>query len=285
MSAALSTIALGTDIRAARIPIALIDVPAGRRRLDPAWVETLADLFAGEGQRTPIEVVATGERYRLVFGGHRLAAGRQLGWSEIGAIVKAPEDYASEAEIVQAEITENLVRRELSALDKAVDLARWREAYNAAHLVAKGRPRKAKDTPEQAEEISAKFCTLFSNVAQKALGISRRSIYLALKIASIEADVRERIALHAVADNQSELLALAAEAPARQDMIAALLTSAKAGSVGEAIAIIDRVAKPAAEPRWQKVSTAFAGLKEAEQDRFFDLHEGAIQRWLKGRSS
>lgn len=282
MSAAVSTQAPAADIRVSRIPIALVDVPAGRRRLDPAWVETLADLFASEGQRTPIEVVASGGRYRLVFGGHRLAAGRQLGWSEIGAMVKALEDYASEAEIVQAEITENLVRRDLSVLDKAVDLARWREAYNAAHLVSKGgRPRKGVG----AEELTAKFCSRFSDVALKVLGVSERSIYLALKIASIEADVRDRLALHAIADNQSELLTLAAETPARQDMIAALLTAAKAGSVGEAIALIDRVAKPAAEPRWQKVSTAFSALKEAEQDRFFALHEAAIQRWLKGRAS
>ena len=45
----------------ADIPVELIDVMPGRRRLDPTWVETLSDLFSGQGQQTPIELVAAGD--------------------------------------------------------------------------------------------------------------------------------------------------------------------------------------------------------------------------------
>lgn len=266
------------------IAIDAIDVPAGRRRLDPAWVETLADLFSSQGQLSPIELIATGERYRLVFGGHRLAAARHLAWPKINAVVKSHEDFASEAEITLAEITENLARRELSVLDRAVDIARWREIYEAAHMLNKG-GRRRKDT--DAEELSANFALSFSEAAQKTFDLSRRSVFNAVKIASIAAEVRDRIALHPIADNQSELLALAGELPGRQVDIAALLTAepAQASTVEGAIAILDRVPEPAKPTAWQKLSETFSRMKERDQDRFFELHEAAIQRWLKGRQS
>ncbi|MER8990456.1 ParB N-terminal domain-containing protein [Mesorhizobium sp. M0678] len=265
------------------IDIALVDVTAGRRKLDPAWVETLADLFRTQGQKTPIEVIATGDRFRLVFGHHRLAAAKLIEAGTIAAIVKSPEDFASESDIMLAEITENLARRELSVLDRAVDIARWREVYEATHLLNKGGRRRKDADPE---ELSTKFGLSFSEAAQKAFRLSRASIFYTVKIASIGAAVRDQIALHAIADNQSELLALAAEQPARQADIAALLTSEppQAGSVADAIAILDRSPKPRPEPKWQKLAQDFSKMKAGEQDRFFDLHEAAIQRWLNSKA-
>jgi ParB family chromosome partitioning protein len=263
------------------IEIAKITVLPGRRRLDPSWVETLSDLFSSQGQLQPVELVADGDRYRLIFGNHRLAAAKLIGWKTIRAEVKDAKAFASEAEITLHEITENLARRELSALDRAVDIARWRELYEATHLLAgRGRPKKM-----DPEEISAEFALNFSEAAQRAFDLSRRSIFNATKIASIAPSVRDLVALHAIADNQSELLQLAAEPAIRQEQIATLLTSEppQAETVAAAIAIIDRTPAPQPQPRWEKVAKAFSGLKPAEQHRFFELHEAAIQLWLKGR--
>ncbi|QDY99093.1 ParB N-terminal domain-containing protein [Nitratireductor mangrovi] len=268
------------------LPVDQIRVPAGRRRLDPDWVETLAWLIAEQGQKQAIEVIAESEGYRLVFGAHRLAAARQAGFATIRGMVKDAEAFANEFEVTLREITENLARRELSVLDRSVDIARWREVYEATNTIAgRGRPKKRTDADD--EEKSRKFATLFSEVAQKTLGVRRDSIFRALRIARIPAAVRDRIALHAIADNQSELLLLAGEAPERQEQIAALLTGdpPKAATVGEAIALIDRTAPRSSAPRWQKLSTAFSRLKPSEQSRFFELHEAAITRWLSERGT
>jgi ParB family chromosome partitioning protein len=275
---------VSTNAPVVNIAVDLVDVVGKRRKLDPAWVVTLADLFSSQGQKTAIEVIATDERFRLVFGHHRLAAAQSIGWREIRATVKSPEDFASEAEITLAEITENLARRELSVLDRAVDIVRWREVYEATHLLNKG-GRKRKDVDP--EELSTKFGLSFSEAAQKAFGLSRASIFNAVKIASIAADVRDRIALHDIANNQSELLQLAAEPAERQASIAALLTAEppQAGSVAEAIAILDRLPKPAKVAGWQKLSETFSRMKPADQRRFFELHEAAIAAWLKERAS
>src|SRR5690606_1940072 len=109
----------------------------------------------------------------------------------------------------------------------------------------------------------------------------------AMRIASIDAEARDRIALLSVADNQSELLLLATQSAERQIAIAELLDAVPdaPASVTEAIAILDRLPKPQAEPRWQKVAASFSTLKPAEQARFFELHEAAIRLWLQGREA
>lgn len=270
------------------IRIDQITVPQGRRRLDPAWVETLAGLFASQGQQSPIEVIARDGGYRLVFGAHRLAAAKLLGWPEIDAVVKSPEDFTDEAEIALREISENLARRELSVLDRAVDIARWREIYEAARGPVKaGRRSKSSQVVTISEDGGERFAASFSEAARKALGIDRMAVSRAMRIASISAHVRQAISLLPIANIQSELLTLAAEPHERQGLIVGLLTGepAQAASVAEAIAILDRLPRPQPEPRWQRVASAFSLLKPAEQHSFFELHRGAIELWLEERGS
>jgi len=276
-----------------KIKIADIRVPANRRRLDPAWVATLAaDMQTDNGHMVPIEVVpetTEGAKYRLIFGGHRLAAKVQLGETEIDAFIRDPKDVATDRQIRKREIAENLIRRQLSVLDRAKDIADWRDIYDAEHGTGKAGRKKVRPVEVvEDDELSANFALNFSDAAQAVLGISRRSVFHALKIATIPAPVRDAISLHPVADNQSELLLLAAEKPERQEAIARLLTLEAEDApqtVTEAISVIDRTPKPATTPKWEKVATGFAQLKEGDQHRFFELHEAAIRQWLKGRKS
>ncbi|TPI09175.1 ParB N-terminal domain-containing protein [Mesorhizobium sp. B4-1-1] len=275
-----------------KIKIADIRVPANRRRLDPAWVATLmADMQTGNDHMVPIEVVpdtAEGFKYRLIFGGHRLAAVTGIGRNEIAAFVKDPKEVATETQIRKREIAENLIRRQLSVLDRAKDIADWRDIYDAEHGTGKVGRKKARPAEiTEDDELSASFALNFSEAAQAVLGISRRSVFHALKIATIPEPIRQAISLHAVANSQTDLLQLAAETPERQTAIAAMLTAepAEAATVADAIALLDKVTPPAKQPGWQKLAGDFARLKDSDQDRFFALHEAAIQRWLKGRKS
>lgn len=269
------------------LPISQIFVPAGRRKLDPRWVQTLKASIAEHGQQQAIEVRQDEPaRYRLIFGAHRLAAVSELS-DKIRVRVIDPKEFADEAQLRLREIAENLVRRQLSVLDRAVDISAWRDIYEAANGVTKPGPKAKPRTDEEEWELSANFALNFTEAAQQALHISRRSVFLALKVASIAPDVRERIALHDIADNQSELLGLAAEPSHRQVQIADMLMAdpALATTVAGAIAIMDRVTPPARLASWEKLSQTFSNLKPTEQDRFFMLHEAAITRWLGGRNA
>ena len=271
------------DIRA--IPLDLIEVGSRLRSLDRDWVATLADSIRENGQQSPIEVVAVGERFRLVFGAHRIGAMRLLQADAILAVVKGTAEVARTVDERLREIAESLVRRELTVLDHAVSVATWRDIYNAINPVPKpGRPKKV-SSAEAEEEISLRFATSFSEAAKRAMDVSRAAVFRALKVASIAPELREKLTAHPIADNQSELLALAAETHARQVAIVALLTAdpAQAGSVADAIAIIDKLPAPAAVMPHQRLAEGFARLKPEERDRFFEMHVDDIDRWLAAK--
>ncbi|MBK1625225.1 ParB/RepB/Spo0J family partition protein [Afifella marina] len=270
-------------MRVERIKIAKIDASGRIRHVRREKAAAMAESIAAHGLRTPIEVVETGEdAYRLVFGEHRLVAcDLYLGWNEIDAILRTQEEVASEAERQIGEIVENLVRFEPTALERAVALALWKELYEAREVLPK-RGRKPKEEAELADKMSANSVG-FTESAAEQLGCSDRNIRRAISIAKgISEKIRERIADHAVASKQNELLALAAEPEGRQGAIADILLSedAEVQSIAEAIAILDQVPQPRIAPAYEKLSEKFAKLKPREQHAFFALHRDAIEAWL-----
>ena len=74
-----------------RFALDRIYVPAKRARtLDAGKVEAIAESILEEGQRTPIQVRADGERFVLVEGLHRLEALKALGETTVdGYLVQA----------------------------------------------------------------------------------------------------------------------------------------------------------------------------------------------------
>ncbi|WP_428429493.1 ParB/RepB/Spo0J family partition protein [Pararhizobium sp.] len=283
-------------IPAINIPIALVDVPADHRKVHPDAAQALAENTALHGQRQPIEVIETAGRYRLVFGATRLAAAGINNWTALPAIVKQPEDFKNEAGIRLVTIAENFYHRSLTALDRSVDIADWCAIKKATQPQVKPGPKPARlGTAELSANLALNsadteladtgeaFAVSFSEAAQNALGLSRRSVFRALKIASLAAELRDRIALHAIADNQQELLSLAGEPFDRQAKIVDLILAGEVGSVAQALdALAERPIAVVRAP-WEKVSDRFTRLKPTEQDSFFQLHEAAVLRWTAER--
>lgn len=279
-----------TDIRSiaiTMIPTASIDPGNRLRALDPSWVELLADEMGADGQQEPIRVVERGERHLLVSGARRLAAAQALGWKEISATVIPAAELAGEASVRLAEIKADMMRGDLTVLDRARYTAAWRDIYVSTHEISKGGRKRRDASPEELEELSAKFALSFSEAAQKALQISRRSLFDALKIASIDLQVAERIALHPSANRRGELILLAEQSPAMQAAIVDMLTAnpATADSVADALTTLGAMPASQPEPAYARLSERFSRLPEKEQFAFFALHESAIDLWLAKRNS
>ena len=62
-------------------------------------------------------------------GYHRLEACRELGWTSIPAVIVEFDDLHAEI----AEIDENLVRNELTALERSEQFRRRKDVYEAIH--------------------------------------------------------------------------------------------------------------------------------------------------------
>lgn len=124
------------------IPIDKITEHDRIRSVDPAQVEELKKSINQIGLLNPISVCQSYEAFRLVAGSHRLAAYRELGYTEIEALVMDLTDF----ERVIAECDENLCGPRLSPAEKAMFVARRQEAYEAIYPPTQhGGDRKSED--------------------------------------------------------------------------------------------------------------------------------------------
>lgn len=162
-------------VRTADIALSVIEVPERLRPVDDAWAEAIAESMARDGQQTPIEVVEQlrGPKYRLVAGGHRVAAARRLELPTIRAEIKRTEnqDTTRELELQLAEIDENLFRNELTALNRAIHIGRRQELYEALYPETKRGGKRAETGQFDRSDIMSFRCA----TAEK-IGLSERTI-------------------------------------------------------------------------------------------------------------
>ncbi|EAU40196.1 hypothetical protein FP2506_11587 [Fulvimarina pelagi HTCC2506] len=266
-----------------QIDISSIDTADRLRTLDPDWVDTLADDIVAYGQMEPIRVVGTGNGFKLIKGARRIAALLKLGRTEVRAEVVEGDALKDAAAYRLEEIKATMLRGDLTALDRAHFVATWKSLFDTAKETGKrGRKVPAPDLAEKEEEQSAMFALSFSEAAQRALSLSRRSVFLALKIARIEGAVRSAIALHPVAKNQRELLLLADLTPVRQRAVCDLLIAEapQAVTVTEAIALLDQTVATNPVPAHERIYERFVRLKPSDREKFYALNRSEIEAWL-----
>lgn len=265
-----------------RLPVDGVIVGERLRKLLPDRVTTMAADFKINGQIAPIDVVQTAAGPRLIYGAVRLAAAQLNGDEFVDAVLHPVGTFGTDLNIRLREIAENFVRFDLTALERAVYIVEWRDIHEQIHPPAK-RGRKMKAQGDEAlEELSAEFALNFTETVQRTLGLSRRAIFLDLKVGGLPAAIRDQIAGHPIADNQSELLALAAQPVG---MLAAIVSLVLGGavSVADAVATLEQRPLPSKLQPFEKLSEGFSRMKPDQQFRFFDLHADAIDRWRAER--
>lgn len=214
------------------IPLDQIEIGERLRQVDADWIDGLAQSIEFNGLQSPI-IVGTpakkkGAKHPLIAGAHRLNAVRQLGWTEIPAIVF--DGDALQARLL--EIDENLIRRELSPLDRASHLAERKELYEQLYPETQaGAAGAAARWGHASDKLS------FASEAAIKLGLSERDIQRAIsRYRRIAPDVRTQIATTWLAGKGSELDALATLEHDEQRKVVAALLDAENGfkSVKEA---------------------------------------------------
>ena len=272
------------------ISIASIDTANRLRTLDPAWVDLLAEEIAVDGLVEPIRVAARGNGYKLIKGARRIAAILQLGQDVVEATVEAEAAFPDDATVRLAEIKSHMLHGELTTLDRAVTIAAWCDHYKVANAPKRGPKTKLaviEGTSDEAlEEFSAQSAPNWSEAAQIALGLSRRALFLCLKIARIDDGLRARISLHAIAKSRNDLLLLASQTPTRQKALIDLLTAEglEITSVAEAIAKFDELPQPLRIDKVDKLVERFSGLDERQQFKFFEKNAPLIEAWFARRT-
>ena len=258
------------------IPTDKVIVADRLRTIDQDYVELLAASISDLGLMHPIEVAAAGRggKHRLIAGAHRLAAATLLEMSEIPVVIVSVKGLDAELR----EIDENLMRRELTPLDRATFLARRKEIHEAKHPGAKhGGDRKSDQVAKSGDLISR-----FSAEVAEKLGVSERSVQRAIaRHSKIAPDVREKIATTWIASKGAVLDALAKEPPETQRAIITELLAEKepARTVAQATA---RLRGPSLEQVINADDQQFDALMKAwrkagqrARDRFVALVNGS----------
>lgn len=128
-------------------------------REDAGEVSSLAETIREQGLLQPLGVLPLGrERFRVVYGGRRLRAARELGLERLPCIVLEPEF----ADVLVQQLVENIQRLELNDLEKARSFSRLRE-----------RIRQASDVPNegQTEEQIGRLVGLAPRTIRRYLGL------------------------------------------------------------------------------------------------------------------
>lgn len=207
-----------------RVPIS--EIVVGERKRSLGDVTPLAESIAELGLLQPIVIT---EDRRLVAGMHRLEACRKLGWQEIDARIVQADDMRAEL----AEIDENLVRNELTALERAEQLARRKAIYEALHPeTRKGVAQAIGMHSSLGHNVSPTIGLTFVKDAEEKTGLSRSSICGDIQIATrIPEDVRELLRSTPVAESKTDLLAIARMPEEEQREVARAIVEHGAASV------------------------------------------------------
>ncbi len=183
-----------------------IVVPQGMRPTDEGTVSRIVESITEIGLQAQGIVtvewapVGSAQPAILVSGRHRLEAFRRLGWRTVPcAVFDGPAD---EAELWR--ISENLHRKELTALERADAIARWM------------RLRAEKDA-QGAQVSGGRGHRGGISAAADELGIDRRAIQRGLQVAGLSDDAKTIATRLGLADNAWALRAAAhAGSPAAQ---------------------------------------------------------------------
>jgi ParB family chromosome partitioning protein len=104
-----------------------------RQEFDESELEQLAGSLQMYGLLQPVVVrrVASGdaERYQIIAGERRYRAAIRLGWQELPVHCLDADDRT----MIEVALTENVQRKDLNAIEKAVAFAKYLEVYGGTH--------------------------------------------------------------------------------------------------------------------------------------------------------
>lgn len=196
------------------VKIADIKVGERKREVDAKKVKLITKSINAVGLISPITV---NSKLELIAGNHRLEAFKTLGKTEIPARIIDVNELQAE----MIEIDENLVRNELTELEKSEQLERRKELYEQLHpeatkkAITKKNLSKCKNSTTKEEDIKP-VKTFVEDTAEQT-GESKRSIYQKIYNAeNITPDAKEKIKGTPLEDKTTALTRIAKAEPEKQ---------------------------------------------------------------------
>ena len=249
------------------IPVdpASIIIPEDRlRSVDPGTVQQLVESISVIGLQSPISVRLNPDDAGtciLVTGAHRLEAIRVLEWPFIDTLLID----GSEQEIRLIEVSENLIRKELTRLDRARSLHEYKHLCIAVGTAATrgGDQRPAEESDNQATPSWAKE-------TGEVLGLAPRTIDRAVSIAQgIPDPLAEALEKTPIANREGDLFLLSQMPADKQDDVLHRLQEAQSPpkTLKEVLPPGDP-SPPGAEAQVQRLDRAWESTDPEPREQF-----------------
>lgn len=244
------------------------------RTLNSVKLEARAASMDEHGQITPISIRRAPAKnkgatpFTLVAGEYRLAAAALLGWTEIDAVVVKAD--AAEAQMI--EIVENLHGVDLTPLERAIFVLKYRELWEAKH----GRIERGGDQRSKGHDDLLKLANgrELSVDVQERLGLGEQTYKRAVRIGrNLHPSLRAAVLGTAAENDQSKLLKLA-KLPA-EDQLRVAASLKEKPDLRLALSWL-KPEKPKADPQAALLKKLIAAWDDAsEQTRYeFLVHAG-----------
>lgn len=199
------------------------------KRIRPLKADAVTELAKSIEQIGLLNPIAVREDNQLIAGRHRLEAVKSLGWSTVPANVCSVNELQSRL----AEIDENLIRNDLTALEHAEHLAERKQVYEGIHPETK---REATLKQHRLAESAKRTAPSFVADTAAKTGASERTVRTDVQIGTaIDEPVRDMIRDTDIADKKTELLKLAQMPKEQQKSVAEKIVSGEAKTVKDAI--------------------------------------------------
>lgn len=209
-----------------KVNISEIQVKEGRRKINEGRVTEIAHSISEVGLINPITLT---QDYALVAGAHRLEACKRLGWQAIEATIIEATGLMAEL----AEIDENLMRNDLTEMERSMQIARRKRIYDELYphtkhgAIGNGRVAKVGNS-------TPRFTTATSEVT----GESERTIYRQVKRGEELAKAPELVQrieqLPQIANSGAALDELIATPPEKREALLGAIEDGRANSLQEA---------------------------------------------------
>lgn len=240
------------------------------RPVDEDHAQVIAASIAANGLINPVTVRATpnakGGKYTLVAGAHRLRACIINQAEEIDAIIVKSDQTASKL----LEVTENLIRNDLSVIDRAAHVQVLRDLYEEENgKIKRGGDQKSKGQLDRLIENKG-----FASYVSDRLGLSTEAIKRLNRISqNLNPQLREGLRQTPLADNQAALLKLAKKEQAEQQRIAATMEQTNGDIRLAAKAVEGKLLTEKADPQAGYLSKIISLLEKLDADHLAKFNE------------
>jgi len=206
-----------------------------RKTYNQAGIEEMADSLTALGQQQPIvvrwdETAEDNGRYVVLMGHRRFLGSKAAGFETVDAVIF--ERDLNDAEIVELQLIENVVREDLNPIEEAIA---FRQLIDN---------RKASGQPSKVEDVAA------------FIGVSATKVFRAIRLLNLPEDVQEDVAQGTIPTSViREVLKLKTEDEQRQ-MIERYKAGESYGEIAKSVKAKKSGKGTSAGPKTKKAFTA-----------------------------